>query len=229
MGNVLFHILTTFALIAYLLPTCFGQDKECLKFYLAKGDEYYQQADYVNAVKYWEKGKKCTYTHLETFDARIEKTKDTDKDGVINGKDNCPYIAGKTKSGCPIILPKDTDRDGVPDTTDQCPDRPGSVKLNGCPPTPKDTINVQENLVGIKSSSIGRYMVIAGSFKEIAPAKMELRKIQQLGYSSARIEKFNRGAYASVLVGRFDRASDAKMLVKTLKDKGFDAIVLEKM
>lgn len=78
------------------------------------------------------------------------------------------------------------------------------------------------------SASAGRYMVIAGSFKEMSRAKEQLRRVQKLGYNTARIEKFNRGTYASVLVDRFDQDSQAKALMNTLKSKGLDAMVLAK-
>ena len=92
-------------------------------------------------------------------------------------------------------------------------------------PVPPPTNN---NISETASLSAGRYMVIAGSFKEASRAKAQLRKIQNAGYPNARIEKFNRGAYATVLVNRFPKASSAKALANTLKSKGFDAMVLEK-
>nr|MBN2278703.1 OmpA family protein [candidate division Zixibacteria bacterium] len=61
-------------------------------------------------------------------------TRDSDKDGVNDNKDNCPGTplgAKVDKNGCPI----DTDGDGVYDGLDQCPDTPKGAKVNaaGCP------------------------------------------------------------------------------------------------
>ncbi|AEE51702.1 SPOR domain-containing protein [Haliscomenobacter hydrossis] len=78
------------------------------------------------------------------------------------------------------------------------------------------------------ASSTGKYMVIAGSFEQTSSAQKQLKRVQKMGYSSARVEKFNRGAYATVLVNRFSSASEAKTLVSALKSKGIDAMVLEK-
>lgn len=87
---------------------------------------------------------------------------------------------------------------------------------------------VDNNTSETASLSAGRYMVIGGSFEQVSHAQKQLRKIQNAGYPNARVEKFNRGAYASILVERFEQSSDAKALVKTLKSKGFDAMVLVK-
>ncbi|WP_373548355.1 SPOR domain-containing protein [Haliscomenobacter sp.] len=87
---------------------------------------------------------------------------------------------------------------------------------------------VNNNSSETASLSVGRYMVIGGSFEQVSHAQKQLRKIQKAGYPNARVEKFNRGAYASILVERFEQSSDAKALVKTLKSKGFDAMVLVK-
>lgn len=87
---------------------------------------------------------------------------------------------------------------------------------------------VANNTSNAATLSAGRYMVIGGSFAQASHAQKELRKIQNAGYPNARVEKFNRGTYASILVERFEQSSDAKALVKTLKSKGFDAMVLVK-
>lgn len=96
-------------------------------------------------------------------------------------------------------------------------------------PDPKPITPARDNNSGETTGlSAGRYMVIGGSFEQVSHAQKQLRKIQNAGYPNARVEKFNRGTYASILVERFEQASDAKALVKTLKSKGFDAMVLVK-
>ncbi len=102
------------------------------------------------------------------------------------------------------------------------PEKPAAPEPK--PITPARDKNTSET-VGL---SAGRYMVIGGSFAQASHAQKELRKIQNAGYPNARVEKFNRGTYASILVERFEQANDAKALVKTLKSKGFDAMVLVK-
>lgn len=59
---------------------------------------------------------------------------DSDKDGVVDSKDNCPGTIEGVKvdmNGCPI----DSDKDGVYDYLDKCPDTPQDVNvdIHGCP------------------------------------------------------------------------------------------------
>jgi len=71
--------------------------------------------------------------------------KDTDADGIVDGKDKCPTVAGLAKyEGCPI---PDTDKDGINDEEDKCPTVAGSAKYKGCPipDTDKDGINDEED------------------------------------------------------------------------------------
>ncbi len=66
----------------------------------------------------------------------FSSVKDTDQDGVIDRKDECPEIPGlEIFNGCP-----DTDNDGVRDQEDNCPNIAGLVNLKGCPDTDKDGI-----------------------------------------------------------------------------------------
>ncbi|HXH19628.1 MAG TPA: DUF6089 family protein [Chitinophagales bacterium] len=54
---------------------------------------------------------------------------DSDNDGVINSKDDCPNQRGEPQNnGCP-----DSDRDGVLDKEDDCPYVAGEKENNGCP------------------------------------------------------------------------------------------------
>jgi outer membrane protein OmpA-like peptidoglycan-associated protein len=59
------------------------------------------------------------------------QAKDTDGDGILDGDDKCPTVAGIAKyQGCPI---PDTDGDGVNDEMDRCPKTPGIAENRGCP------------------------------------------------------------------------------------------------
>lgn len=56
---------------------------------------------------------------------------DSDFDGVPDGADKCPRLAGSPlNAGCPIC---DTDGDGVTDEKDKCPTIPGPIQHMGCP------------------------------------------------------------------------------------------------
>ena len=52
----------------------------------------------------------------------VRVSDDVDRDGIVNFKDECPYLRGGSNSqGCP-----DADGDGVPDYRDNCPHKKGS-------------------------------------------------------------------------------------------------------
>jgi len=56
---------------------------------------------------------------------------DSDGDGIIDSKDNCPNKAGESENnGCPW---SDSDSDGVLDKDDNCPNVAGSIDNSGCP------------------------------------------------------------------------------------------------
>lgn len=56
---------------------------------------------------------------------------DSDGDGVIDSKDECPDEAGPSEfNGCP-----DADGDGIADKDDECPNEAGPASNNGCPNT----------------------------------------------------------------------------------------------
>lgn len=72
----------------------------------------------------------------KTIGQKIEKPKDTDKDGIVDTEDECPMLAGLPElKGCP-----DADGDGVADKNDKCPSVAGEKALAGCPDTDKDGV-----------------------------------------------------------------------------------------
>ena len=75
--------------------------------------------------------------------------KDTDEDGIIDKKDDCPKVKGVyTGKGCP-----DEDGDGVEDLEDLCPNKMGSIEMNGCPDTDGDQIvDIADDCPGIAGS-----------------------------------------------------------------------------
>jgi OmpA-OmpF porin, OOP family len=88
--------------------------------------------------------------------------KDSDGDGVIDDKDQCPNtpVGVKVDSvGCPL----DSDKDGVADYLDQCPNTPAGVKVDsvGCPlDSDKDGVpdyldKCPDTPAGVKVDSVG--------------------------------------------------------------------------
>jgi hypothetical protein len=60
---------------------------------------------------------------------------DSDGDGLSDGADACPLIAGiyaAERAGCPQQKGGDRDGDGSPDARDRCPDQAGAAAASGC-------------------------------------------------------------------------------------------------
>eukprot|EP00452_MALV-II_sp_L67-6_P000042 gene41-249_t len=79
----------------------------------------------------------CDLTVIDPQTGRTDCVVDTDQDGVIDPKDNCPGTPLGTvvnASGCPLAKAKDSDSDGVTDTFDRCPDSAPGAKVDeqGC-------------------------------------------------------------------------------------------------
>lgn len=72
---------------------------------------------------------------------------DSDKDGIVDKKDECPQVFGlKQFAGCP-----DKDLDGIRDGDDRCPDKAGDLANKGCPDTDLDGIvDVDDNCPDVK-------------------------------------------------------------------------------
>lgn len=76
--------------------------------------------------------------------------------------------------------------------------------------------------------SSGKYMVIAGTFKQKSNAQKQLQKLKDLGYTSASVEGFDKGTFAVLLVDRFDDKAKAQRLVSDLKAEGVSSYVKTK-
>lgn len=79
----------------------------------------------------------CELAVVDTTTGRTDCVVDTDQDGVIDAKDDCPGTprgAVVNSSGCVLAQVRDGDGDGVTDTFDRCPDSPAGVKVDesGC-------------------------------------------------------------------------------------------------
>ena len=77
-------------------------------------------------------------------------------------------------------------------------------------------------------SSGGKYMVVAGQFREMKWAEEQQRLMVKKGYTNSKIEIFDKGTWANVLVDRFDSSKEAEALVAELTDKGVEATIIPK-
>lgn len=107
------------------------------------GQAAYDKGDYKTALDQWQRGLQITDAAAKCPDLKklIWKARDSDGDGVVNGRDRCDEVAGPASNGgCPLPKPKDRDEDGVLDGEDDCPDTYGPRRFKGCPDTDGDEL-----------------------------------------------------------------------------------------
>ncbi len=72
-----------------------------------------------------ESSQTCELAVVDPVTGRSDCGTDTDRDGVLDGLDQCPATpegAAVDGRGCPVDMGTDADGDGVPNEIDQCPD-----------------------------------------------------------------------------------------------------------
>ncbi|MEM9931202.1 MAG: SPOR domain-containing protein [Bacteroidota bacterium] len=77
-------------------------------------------------------------------------------------------------------------------------------------------------------SGSGRYLVIAGSFRQRSGAEDRVAKLRKAGFKETTLERFNRGTFAVALAGQSDRYSEANNLAKKIRAAGFEAEVMRR-
>jgi outer membrane protein OmpA-like peptidoglycan-associated protein len=114
---------------------------------------------------------------------------DRDRDGVADGDDLCPTVAGAPElDGCP-----DKDDDAIPDREDKCPDRAGPATSDGCPPAEEEPlVEIETERLSLKDAiqfDTGKDTIRRQSFPvldEIAgilSAHREIAKIRVEGHT----------------------------------------------
>ncbi|MDX2134722.1 MAG: SPOR domain-containing protein [Saprospiraceae bacterium] len=151
---------------------------------------------------------------------------DTTAGSAYTGGDvdyNAPATAGNDKSA---DNPYDQPAAGAASAYDQ----PAAA----APPqttAPKTATSNAGRVVDYSSESEpsdGRYRVVAGSFRVKDNARRQMEKIIRMGYQSAEVGLYNRGAYAVVIVKRTNDLNEANRILDALEDKGIDAAVIDR-
>ncbi|MEO0732311.1 MAG: SPOR domain-containing protein, partial [Bacteroidota bacterium] len=106
---------------------------------------------------------------------------------------------------------------------------PAAANLSGTAtttttPTPAATTPVAATTY----ATDGRYLVIAGSFRQLSGARARVAALKAAGFADTRLERFNRGTFAVALAGQEDRYSEANRLAARIRDKGFEARVMRR-
>jgi cell division protein FtsN len=74
----------------------------------------------------------------------------------------------------------------------------------------------------------GQYYVIAGSYLKEENAKIQLKKLANLGYTNAKISVFNASEYHSVIVSKHINTSDADRVIQALRKKNIECFMKTK-
>lgn len=78
------------------------------------------------------------------------------------------------------------------------------------------------------ASSQGRYLIIAGSFRQEIYAKDRVRNLKASGFKNTEMGYTNRGAFAVALVDALDSYSQAEKLAQQVKAKGYDVFIKQR-
>jgi len=99
------------------------------------------------------------------------------------------------------------------------------MDMDGADEAEATTKTIKEPEVISTDASLGKYLVIAGTFKIRAGAETLVRKLRNAGYPKAKMSIFDKGTYAVVLVDRFTSKSEAQSLASRLTKGGTEAYV----
>ena len=119
---------------------------------------------------------------------RTDCVADSDRDGVIDGRDKCPGTrrgARVNANGCVATGP-DSDRDGVPDNFDRCPDTVvgAAVDGNGCPVRQVVVLNGVNFNTGSATLTAGAKQVLDGVVETLRSQRATL--IEIAGHTDSR-------------------------------------------
>lgn len=130
--------------------------------------------------------------------------------------------------GSPLDPSADTDSSLAVDEPDTEFTEPAPATTTRPAPSRQNTTTTAPATGGSAAAtrtSAGDFMVIAGSFRQMANAERRVRQLKKMGYNEAEVSRFNSGAFAVALVDRFNSESDARALVGELRGKGVEAFI----
>ena len=167
-----FEVTTSFDYPLEIIITKKGCERKVIK--IKKGETY------IDVVM------ECEAATIEQI--IIDKTLDTDADGVLDVNDKCKDVAGdKENEGCPW---PDDDNDGVANKDDACPDEAGTAATQGCPASPKAMVDFLQNVEGTilftSSNDVqeSNYNTVISSVSDLLK-KYPNVKLQIEGYASS--------------------------------------------
>ncbi len=106
-------------------------------------------------------------------------------------------------------------------------DDPGYTSTPVAPAAPA-TLPATPASTPATGSSSGRYLVIAGSFRQLINARERVENLKKSGFPDSRLEKFNRGTFAVALAGQSDSYQTASGMADKIRAAGFEARVMRR-
>lgn len=157
-----------------------------------------------------------TYQDWDNEADTAEGDVDLDDEQVANYSDTDENVPGAASTNATADEMDD-------ETTGLAENNSNTTSEGSTATTPAPAVNNSSS-----STNSGRYLVLAGSYRQRVNADNQVARLRKMGYNNAEVSLFDRGSYAVVLVDRFSTYGDAKRLVNELVGKGVDAIVDEK-
>ncbi len=96
------------------------------------------------------------------------------------------------------------------------------------PAATTDYVSESDREAGSSASSKGRYLVIAGSFRQEIYAQDRVRNLKASGFKNTEMGYTNRGAFAVALVDALDSYSQAEKLAEQVRAKGYEVFVKQR-
>ncbi|MEM9835311.1 MAG: SPOR domain-containing protein [Bacteroidota bacterium] len=97
-------------------------------------------------------------------------------------------------------------------------------------PATTDFISESERNAGSTAtrSTGNKYLVIAGTFRQEANARQQVKRLKRAGFADAELGFTNRGAYAVALVGSSNSYRSASTLANQASSKGYQVFVKQR-
>lgn len=135
-----------------------------------------------------QKTRDCELAVVDPTTGRTDCVSDSDRDGVIDGRDKCPGTrrgASVNANGCVASGP-DSDGDGVPDNFDRCPETVvgAAVDGNGCPVRQIVVLNGVNFNTGSAALTDGAKQVLDGVVETLRSQRASL--IEIAGHTDSR-------------------------------------------
>ncbi|MEE9310527.1 MAG: OmpA family protein [Cocleimonas sp.] len=163
--------------------------------------------------------KDLSSTKVELTSKLTDATTDSDNDGIVDSKDNCPTSpagASVNAEGCPAVV-VDTDGDSVADANDLCPATKTGATVNefGCEPTQNITLKgvvFNTGSAQLKKRSLPVILAAANTLKNNLKLKVEIAGYTDYQGSGAVNKRLSQRRANTVMIQLIKNGVDASRL-----------------